>query len=379
MDQTVSPALTKWTSPRRRPPLTIAPSGARAHGHSWYMSGGGSLAEAQSELSRYDEFELHRATGDGSCFFHMLRVAGITELPVQNLREILQCPSPQEATEEHVLRAAFVFQVCFEVIPSELTDGETTLAFPFTRFVGDASALHITVVNWTRNDVGYHFDYLERKDDWNTMSYYQLRRECSSRAIACGASTATMMRTALRQFTHAPPVPSTEHQCPRCPAGFPTFYLLTQHKKHCIGRTQPEEHEVICPNCRSLVSRNRVAQHRARFHSDKALAATIPNRVIQPSLQVPRLDATKLESLRIMQFNIRGHASNRAEFEQHVVDHGVHVVCLQETWWTSKVSQTSLPPNYVLGARKDRCNGQHGGGVAILLHKPDIRTFPILL
>ena len=38
-----------------------------------------------------------RALGDGSCFFHALRLSGVTDMSVEELRQCVGCLQPQEA------------------------------------------------------------------------------------------------------------------------------------------------------------------------------------------------------------------------------------------------------------------------------------------
>ena len=42
--------------------------------------------------------ELLRAPADGACFFHSLRLCGGTEKTVEELRKLVDCPHPEEAT-----------------------------------------------------------------------------------------------------------------------------------------------------------------------------------------------------------------------------------------------------------------------------------------
>ena len=55
------------------------------------------------------------------CFLHALRLGGATTLTIAELRHVVQCPEPDEAEEEHVLRAVLRCDLFLVAIPAELT------------------------------------------------------------------------------------------------------------------------------------------------------------------------------------------------------------------------------------------------------------------
>ena len=50
--------------------------------------------------------------------------------------------------------------VAFEVVPAELTMRPVRLAYLHSRVLGVASGVHVTLVNYTKNSFGLHFDTL---------------------------------------------------------------------------------------------------------------------------------------------------------------------------------------------------------------------------
>ena len=89
------------------------------------LEGPAPLAEAQQELKRSlaeeNAYTLHTAPADGSCFFHSLQVGKATAMSVDLLRELLHCPWPGEAEEEHVIRAVDLLQLSLKVVPGAST------------------------------------------------------------------------------------------------------------------------------------------------------------------------------------------------------------------------------------------------------------------
>ena len=54
-----------------------------------------------------------------------------------------------------------VLCVAFEVVPAEMTMRPVQLAYLYARTMGGPTGHHITLVNYTINSVGYHFDTLQ--------------------------------------------------------------------------------------------------------------------------------------------------------------------------------------------------------------------------
>ena len=59
------------------------------------------------------------------------------------------------------MRCQGVLCVSFEVVPAEMTMRPVRLACPHARILGVHTGHHITLVNYTINSVGYHFDTLQ--------------------------------------------------------------------------------------------------------------------------------------------------------------------------------------------------------------------------
>ena len=58
--------------------------------------------ELAESLIEKDQYTLCRAPADSSCFLHALRLGQATDLSIDDLREMLLCPAPGEAEEEHI-------------------------------------------------------------------------------------------------------------------------------------------------------------------------------------------------------------------------------------------------------------------------------------
>ena len=120
------------------------------------------ISQAQRELSRSigERYTLRPSPGDGSCFFHALRLAGATDLSVADLRQLACCPGSEEAEEIHVGNVVEALHIHLTVIPAELALRPVRLNYSCSRSLGASCHPHITLVNYTSMCRGYHFDAL---------------------------------------------------------------------------------------------------------------------------------------------------------------------------------------------------------------------------
>eukprot|EP00971_Amphidinium_carterae_P348335 6490438-Amphidinium_carterae.1 len=344
-------------------PSPSCPTGHCSYGSTWKIKGGGPLSDAQNVLLNHPSFLLAIVPGDGSCFFHCLRATGITDLSVTELRRLSSCDGCRDAEEPHIQFLAKHFQISIAVYPVEVSNPE--IHEDFLYIIGNPDHFRIAVVNWTKNGDGLHFDVLDPKDELATLSYAKLREE-SVRCALPSSLPALVLRTCLRRHRQFPPVLATDAPCPRCSASFSHPYFLAQHKKHCDGRTVPGPDEIVCPFCHSVVVRKRMFQHRQRFHSGLPTGIK-DHRSPLPAPPPMTAQPQTLRSLRILQHNIRGFKTHKAELERYLSFTEVHVLCLQETWLTSK--DAAALRGYELACRADRVLGakSSGGGVLIFV------------
>ena len=210
------------------------------------------LSDGQAELERALGDRLVIVPGDGSCFYHAIKVAAGCDSPVDELRGMAGQVDGGWAEERNVQQLADALRLRIRIHVVEVCRVSEGLGGEWGIDVGPDSGGQVALVMWTAGGDGVHFD--------------ALRPEGSSAGVVAGMVASLDLGSkakgsgARRMYC---PVPGCPKGCAAQAAGWASWQGLRGHlMEHVHGRLQGEIPEAWmkekglgqCAVCSGLVS-----------------------------------------------------------------------------------------------------------------------------